>query len=210
MFSPQSLFIKEACVETLEQATRAEANGANRIELCSRLDLDGLTPSHQLITEIKSILNIPIRVMIRPREGDFCYSNADFSIMQADIEFCKKIKVDGVVFGASHPDKTLDIAAIRMLAQWAYPLKVTIHKAIDDTPDILKAVKDLIHIPEITGILSSGGAKTAPEGSKTLLNMLKIAGDDIEIVAAGKITGYHVEELHRILNARAYHGRSIV
>ena len=210
MVSQRSPFVKEACVETLEEARKAEENGADRIELCSRLDLDGLTPSHQLITEIKSVLNIPIRVMIRPREGDFFYSKADFTTMQADIEFCRKIKIDGVVFGVSQPDRTLDIAAIRIFAQLAHPLQVTIHKAIDDTPDILKATEDLINIPEITGILTSGGAKTAQEGSKTLLKMLKIATDKLEIIPAGKITRNNLEELHTLLHAKAYHGRKIV
>lgn len=126
-------FIKEACVENLEQAIHAEKMGADRIELCADLHLDGLTPSKELILKVKECLGIPCRVMVRPRAGDFIYSGAELAEMEATINFCKEAGVEGVVFGVLNKEKHLDMNAISRLAALAKPLKVVIHKAIDDT-----------------------------------------------------------------------------
>ena len=93
------LIIKEVCVDSLSDAMNAEKNGANRIELCSRLDKDGLTPSRKLIRDCFNLLKIPIRVMIRPKHPSFVYSENEISQMIKEISYCKKIGVDGVVFG---------------------------------------------------------------------------------------------------------------
>jgi len=136
-------FIKEACVESLEEAIIAGKLGADRIELCADLSKDGITPSRAVIESAKQQLKIPIRVMIRPREGDFVYSEVEFDGMKQDIEYCKQLGVEGVVFGILNKDKTLDVERIAALAALSKPLKVVIHKAIDETPDILKATKEL-------------------------------------------------------------------
>ena len=204
------MYTKEACVENLNEAIKAELLGADRIELCANLNVGGTTPSFELIQEVKSKLTIPIRVMIRPRGGDFCYSDSEIESMLSQIEYCKRLKVDAVVFGISNSDKTLNIASIKKLAQKAYPLKIIIHKAIDETPDILQACKDLISTEQITTILTSGGKETAEEGLPILKSLIDLAGDKIEIMPAGKITNSNIETLHDYLNARAYHGKRIV
>lgn len=204
------MYIKEACVENLDEAIRAEQLGADRIELCANLDLGGTTPSFELIHKAKAKLSIPIRVMIRPRGGDFCYSNSEIEGMHSQIETCKKLQVEAVVFGISNPDKTLDIKTIKKLTQKAYPLKVVIHKAIDETPDIVQACKNLISTEQITTILTSGGKETAEEGLQILKSLIDLAGDKIEIMPAGKVTTNNIEQLHDCLNARAYHGKLIV
>lgn len=208
--SKSNLYIKEACVESLEQAISAEKNGADRIELCSHLELDGLTPSEELVGLVQEKLTIPIKVMIRPRAGDFIYSEEEIRKMIKSIEFCKSLEMEGVVFGALHEDKTLDLNLISKLAKIAKPLKVTIHKAIDETEDILKAVKDLSHIAEIDTILTSGGADTAEEGAFQIKQMIGISQNRLEIMPAGKITPANLKELHKIIGAKAYHGRRIV
>ena len=91
--------IKEVCVDSFLDAVNAEKKGANRIELCGRLDLDGLTPSKKLIKKVFSNLNIPIRVMIRPKYPSFIYSDQDIQIMIEDINYCKELGVDGLVLG---------------------------------------------------------------------------------------------------------------
>ncbi|SKB45815.1 copper homeostasis protein [Salegentibacter holothuriorum] len=202
-------YLKEACVESLEQAVIAEKNGADRIELCANLELDGLTPSRELITSVSSQLDIPVRVMIRPRAGDFMYNNAEMEQMAMDISFCKEIGVDGVVLGILKENKSIDIEAIEKLAEIAKPIKLVFHKAIDETPAILEAVKSLRESGVVNGILTSGGKSTAMEGLSQLENIIATAGD-MEVICAGKITSKNIEELHRKINAKAYHGKRIV
>jgi copper homeostasis protein len=202
--------IKEACIESLSEAIKAEKLGAQQLELCSDLANDGLTPDFDLIKEVKSKVNIPVKVMIRPRAGNFIYTIREIETMIQAIAFCKDIGVEGVVFGVLKTDNTLDITAIKELTSFASPLEVTIHKAIDLTPDLPQAVAELRKIEGITSILTSGGAVTAIEGSATLLEMIQIADDKIEIIAAGKITDENLEEVQRTIKTSAYHGRRIV
>lgn len=202
-------FIREACVDSLDQALVAEKKGADRIELCADLQYDGLTPSEDLISEAKRRLNIPVRVMIRPRPGNFIYSAQELLQMEEVITFCRKVGVEGVVFGIQKSDCTLDLDLISELADQAFPLKVVIHKAIDDTPDPVEALADLKKLERISTVLSSGGARTAHGGREVLKEMIKISGN-IEVMPAGKITAANVDELHRYLGAGAYHGKKIV
>lgn len=202
--------IKEACVESLEQAIKCEKMGADRIELCTNWAVEGLTPSKSLIEAAKNTLTIPIRVMIRPREGDFCYNEDEIKEMRQSIRMCKEIGVDGVVFGVLNRDNTLNIETIELLAKESYPLHVVIHKAIDSTPDTLEALKQLLQIKEIGTILTSGGKANAREGADVLKKMVQLAGDDIEILAQGHITTHNFTEIHDLIGARAYHGKRIV
>lgn len=204
------LFIREACVENLDQVIKAKEKGADRVELCDRLDLDGITPSRELIrASIAS--GIPVRVMIRPRSGNFLYSEEELAEMTDSINFCKDVGAEGVVFGIQQPDGHLNYKQIDRLLKISFPLKVVIHKVIDETPDPVGSVKRLMEIDGVTGVLTSGGMnRTAFEGEKALIDMVKIAGNKFEIIAAGKITDKNVKELHEILGARAYHGKLIV
>ncbi|WP_373055731.1 copper homeostasis protein CutC [Zunongwangia sp. H14] len=203
-------YLKEACVETFQQAMNAENLGANRIELCARLDLEGITPSKELIKQCMDRLNIPLRIMIRPRAGDFVYSEEEMEKMKSSIRFCKDLGVDGVVFGILNKDKTLNLDAISKLVNFALPLKVIIHKAIDETPHILTAVKELCQIGGITSILTSGGKLRALEGIPVLKNMIEISRNQVEIIPAGNITSENVEDIHLQLGAKVYHGKLIV
>lgn len=210
LFLTMDDFIKEACVGNLKDALAAEQKGADRIELCANLQVGGTTPSEKLITDAMNELKIPIRVMIRPRGGDFVYSSEELAEMTVAIEFCKSIGVEGVVFGVLNDDLSMDIAAISKLITIAKPLKVVIHKAIDETPNLLEAVRELIDIGGVTTILTSGGAVTALEGKETLKQMLELAQRKIEIMPAGKVTSENVETLHGFLGSTAYHGKRIV
>ncbi|MCM8570374.1 copper homeostasis protein CutC [Gramella jeungdoensis] len=203
-------FIKEACIENLDQALKAQRNGADRIELCEHLDLEGLTPSHNLIKEANRQLKIPLRVMIRPRGGDFIYSASEIKQMIASINFCKEIGVEGVIFGLLTYNKKLDLERIRLLTNIAAPLKVGIHKAIDHTGNPLENLEELLKIPGITSVLTSGGATTALEGKEVIKKMLQISANKLEIIPAGKISETNLYELHAYFGARAYHGKRIV
>jgi copper homeostasis protein len=203
-------FLKEACVENLDQALQAEAKGADRIELCADLELEGLFPSRKLIIEVSQQLNIPIRIMVRPRGGNFLYTTEEIKIMIASIEFCKAVGVEGVVFGILDSDRKLDLEMIKKLTDIANPLKVVIHKSIDDTVKPLEDLLKLTKIKGITSVLTSGGAQTAFGGKETLKEMLQLCQGGIEIVPAGKITNNNLHIIHEYLGAKAYHGKLIV
>ena len=202
--------IKEACIESYDEALIAQKSGAHRIELCSQINLDGITPKKELIKKILSSIEIPIRVMIRPRPGNFDYSEDELKLMEYDIAYCKTLGVEGVVFGALNKDTSINETSTKRLVKASLPLKVTFHKAIDVSNDSLAAVKILCKIPGITSILSSGRKKTAKEGAKLIKQMMDVAKNDLSIIPAGKITFKNLIDLHQLINADEYHGRNIV
>ncbi|MFY0601973.1 MAG: copper homeostasis protein CutC [Cyclobacteriaceae bacterium] len=203
-------YIVEACVEGVDQAIRAEKQGASRIELCASLDLDGLTPDVETVRAAFQSCSIPIRVIIRPREGGFVYSKSELEQMKQSILQCKEIGVEGVVFGVTTGDNELDILAIRELAKVAHPLKITIHKAIDTVKNPSADLKKLIEIKEINAVLTSGTKQTCIEGSTIIKELIENAKSKLEIIACGKVTDQNIEEVHQIIGAKAYHGKLVV
>ncbi|TWO34621.1 copper homeostasis protein CutC [Seonamhaeicola sediminis] len=206
----ENTYIKEACVEGLQQALHAEKQGADRIELCARLDLDGLTPDFETIKEVKASCNIPVRVIIRPRAGDFEYSDDEFEKMRLSIALCKLIGVEGVVIGINKSDNVMDLPRTEVLVELAKPMKVTIHKAIDALDNPVETIKELIKIEGIDTILTSGKGQTWQEGQELIRRMMKKAGDNLVIMPCGKITQLNLESAHNFFNAKAYHGKLIV
>ena len=203
-------YLIEACLEGLNQALRAEKQGADRIELCAHLDLDGLTPNRKTIKEVYHKCKIPVRVIIRPRAGNFIYSNLELEDMKASISFCKKIGVEGVVFGITTDKGMLDIEKIEELTSLAFPLKVTIHKAIDAVLDPISELEKLMSIKGISAVLTSGKAETWFDGQELIKKLIKKSGKQIEIIACGKVTNDNVEIANKVLNSSAYHGKLIV
>ena len=202
--------IKEVCVDSLQDAIKAEKNGANRIELCGRLDLDGLTPSRDLISNAFSILKIPIRVMIRPKHPSFEYSEEEINTMIDDIKFCKSLGVDGVVFGCLDENSNFQMDQINRLSIIAKPLNVIIHKAIDYTNSILDSLSLISKNSNINGVLTSGGERFAINAVETLKKMLVLVPDKFEIIIAGGITFENFESLHALSNGKFYHGKKII
>ena len=200
----------EACVETLEEAILAERNGANRLELCSRLDLDGLTPNLNLTKKVMEKISIPIKVMIRERDGNFVYSNDEILSMQNQIENFKSIGILEVVFGTLNINNKVDIQVTNRLAKHAFPMNVTFHKAIDQTTNILSELQTIKSIPEINSVLTSGGKSNAESGYKIIKEMINVADNKINIIAAGSITNKNLEYLHKKIGAMDYHGKKIV
>jgi copper homeostasis protein len=202
--------IKEACVETFEEAITAEKRGANRIELCSDLANDGLFPSVELMQLTISALKIPVMVMIRPRAGNFIYSDDEIGEMKAEIDLAKKAGAAGVVFGLLTSGNKIDIKNTRILADYASPLPVTFHKAIDELENPVDGVIDLLRIENIKRILTSGGLPTALEGLETIRKMIEVAGNQIIILVAGKVLDTNVKEIQKLTGAKELHGRRIV
>ncbi len=202
--------VLEACVETLEEALKARELGAHRIELCSRLDLDGLTSSEELISQVCAALAIPVMVMIRPRAGDFVYTGEEIEGMLRDIDKVKTMGASGIVFGVLTPEKRVAVTLCRRLAERAFPLPVTFHKAIDVLEDPAEGVRELLECGGITRILTSGGRPTAREGAAKIREMMEAAAGRITILVAGKVTCYNVLEIRDLTGAHEFHGRRIV
>lgn len=201
--------LKEVCVESFSEAVRAVNSGADRIELCENLTVGGTTPSYGTVKKCLDKLPVPAMVMIRPRGGDFVYSSDEFEIMQEDILLCKELGVYGVVFGLLNASGYIDEERTRMLVQLSKPMQVTFHKAIDVIPNILEGVAFLKEI-QVDRILSSGGCKTALEGSDTLNNMIEIAAPQVKIIVAGKVTFENYEKVCQKIPSGEYHGRRLV
>jgi copper homeostasis protein len=202
--------IKEACVETFEEAALAEQRGASRIELCSDVANDGLTPSAAVIQKTCSSLRIPVMVMIRPRAGNFVYTEKEIIQMKTEIRLAKQAGAAGVVFGLLTPENKIDEKNTRLLAEYAQPLSVTFHKAIDELADPVEGAKILSTVPGITRILTSGGKPTALEGAETIREMILAAGDRLTILVAGKVLDSNVEKIQQLTGAEEFHGRRIV
>jgi len=202
--------IKEVCVDNIMDAINAVKSGADRIEFCSKLEEDGLTPSTEDLISIKKIVKCPIRVMVRPHSRSFVYSKQDLDEMKKIINLCKQHDFDGVVFGCLNANMELDIKKIKYLTELSKPLKVIIHKAIDLTSSPLNSLKQLIEIKQVNGVLSSGGADTAEHGLDNLKKMLAISPPDFEIISAGKITNKNIDLLHEKIQGKFYHGKKIV
>ena len=202
--------IKEVCVDNITDAINAVKLGADRIEFCSKLDEDGLTPKTEDLISIKKIVSCPIRVMVRPHSKSFIYSEQDLNEMKKTIDLCKQHNFDGVVLGCLDENMDLDLKKIKYLGELSKHLKVIIHKAIDLTPSPLNSLKQLLEIKQINGVLSSGGADTAEHGLDNLKKMIAISPPDFEIISAGKITHENFDHLHEKIQGKFYHGKKIV
>lgn len=197
-------------METLEQCRRAESLGADRLELCARLDLGGTTPDWQLVKEVLKQVQIPVKVMIRPRGGNFIYTEAEVAQMRASIARFLDLGVPEFVAGTLTPQHQIDLPLLTTLCEAMEGRPVTFHKAIDEVPDMEAAVGQLKAIPNLKYLLTSGGAPTAQAGLPQLRKLLKCAAPEITVIAAGSITNTNVQQLHQVLGGREYHGRKIV
>lgn len=201
--------IIEACVGNINEALRAESLGASRVEICENLKVGGTTPAAGTISIAKKILKIPIMVLIRPRGGNFIYSNNEIEIMKHDIKVCKEIGVQGVVIGALTKENTIDIELINELIQIAKPLEITFNKAIDSTYNVLEEFKKLLNT-DVDRVLTSGGAKTASDGRGIINEMVRLANGKIKIISAGKIHHSDLPKLQKIIFGNEFHGKKIV
>lgn len=184
--------IVEVCANSLESAINAQKAGADRIELCSELGVGGLTPSYGLLKKIREYISIPIHVLIRPRSGDFTYSDLDFDIMRTDIELCKKLGFNGVVTGVLLRDFTLDIERTKELVALSRPLQFTFHRAFDWVRDPMATFRELESMG-VDILLSSGLQKSALEGIN-LLWELHANSDHCVVMPGGGVRDTNVHQ----------------
>lgn len=202
--------IIEACVETLQEAITAANRGSDQLELCSNLAQDGLTPTLALTRQVLTAVTIPIKVMIRPREGDFIFCPEELrSIWDSIMEF-RKIGIKHFVIGMATMENKLDISAIQALCAAFPEATFTLHKVIDTIVDPVAAIVAINHIPNLTSVLTSGGASTALEGAAQIMAMQRALHPSKHIIAAGKITAENLLLVQSNIQVPAYHGRRIL
>ena len=179
--------IIEVCTESYEYAIKAEKAGADRIELCRDLHLDGLTPDYESAKRIIDKLNIPVFILIRPRKGDFVYSNEEFELMKRDILKFKEIGCKGIVSGILNDDKTIDIERTKELVKLSRPLEFTFHRAFDVVKDPFNEVENLVEIG-VDRVLTSGQKDKAMDGLVLLKKLNSISDKRIIIMPGSGIS----------------------
>jgi len=184
----------EICSNSAQSALNAQEAGAKRVELCDSLWESGITPSFGSIKKAREVLSIELFVLIRPRGGDFVYSDLEFDIMKEDIIVCKELGVDGIVSGVLKADNTIDIERTKELIELSKPLPFTFHRAFDITPDLFQSLEELMSL-KADRVLTSGGLDNATKAIEVMSKLNKIAGDKIGILPGGGIDETNIQNL---------------
>ncbi|PQJ74680.1 copper homeostasis protein CutC [Polaribacter gangjinensis] len=195
--------ILEICANSYESAINAQIAGAHRIEICSELSVGGITPSVGLLEKISKEISIPVHVLIRPRSGNFCYSNSEFEQMKTDILLCKKLGFQGIVSGVLTKNHEIDIEKTKQLISLSKPLKFTFHRAFDVVVNPKKTVQILQDLG-VDRILTSGTKEKASDGIDLLIELKKITENKLIILPGSGINKDNVtlfknagfEEIH--------------
>ncbi|MFC4456425.1 copper homeostasis protein CutC [Deinococcus sonorensis] len=188
--------VTEVCVEGIDAVQAAQDGGADRVELCAALSEGGLTPSLGTVRGALAVARVPVHVIVRPRGGDFVYSDAEFRSMLEDVQVLKEAGVQGVVIGCLTADARIDGPRTRALVAQAGPLSVTFHRAFDVTVDPRQALEELIRCG-VQRVLTSGQEETAIEGVPVLRALLQQAAGRITVLGCGRIRPDSVSELLR-------------
>ncbi len=194
----------EVCANSLGSALAAQEGGAIRVELCDNLAEGGTTPSYAQIALAKKLLKIQVYPIIRPRGGDFLYSDLEFELMKADIKICRELKCDGVVIGILKPDGSVDKKRCSELIALAGDMGVTFHRAFDMSNDLFKALEDVIELGCVR-ILSSGAESSALKGAAVLKKLISQARGRISIMPGAGINVYNIAELIKLTGATEFH-----
>lgn len=200
----KSKYTLEVCVDSVESAIVAAENGANRLELCGNLVIGGTTPSLELFREIRRYTDVDINVLIRPRFGDFHYTNHELNIMCREIESFAKEGAHGVVIGTLNTDGTLDVAAMKAMIKAAGDCHVTLHRAFDVCKDPMAVLAQAAELG-INTILTSGQAGSCFEGKELLEKLVKEAPEGMDILIGVGVTPEVIEKMIRDIPARHFH-----
>jgi copper homeostasis protein len=186
--------ILEICLDSVESAIAAQQGGANRVELCDNLLEGGTTPSAGMIALARKNIEIGLNVIIRPRGGDFYYSDVEFEVMKYDLEQAKRLGANGVVIGLLNPDGSVDGERTGALVELARPMSVTFHRAFDMSRDPYEALENLVKLG-IDRVLTSGQENSVLEGLDLITELVQQAGDRIIIMPGGGITERNINKI---------------
>lgn len=202
--TPAHGLVIEVCVEGIDAVQAAQDGGADRVELCAGLSEGGLTPSLGTVRGALAVARVPVHVIVRPRGGDFVYSDSEFASMLADVQVLKEAGVQGVVFGCLTPEAAVDVPRTQALVAQAGPMSVTFHRAFDLAADPAQALEQLIRCG-IDRVLTSGQQVTALEGVSLLQSLLEQARGRIVILGCGRIRPDSVAELLKQVSLSEIH-----
>ncbi|QIE22517.1 copper homeostasis protein CutC [Caballeronia sp. SBC2] len=194
----------EICAGSVTSCLAAQEGGAGRVEFCDNLLEGGTTPSYGAIASARDQLRILLNVIIRPRGGDFLYSNVEFDVMKRDILACKKLGVDGVVIGLLTADGDIDVPRTKHLVELAMPMPATFHRAFDVARDPFKALEDVI----VTGcnrLLTSGQEASAPDGAELISKLREAAGERLVIMPGAGVRLNNIAQLVSETGCVEYH-----
>ncbi|TCD01746.1 copper homeostasis protein CutC [Pedobacter psychroterrae] len=194
----------EVCANSLASALAAQEGGAVRVELCDNLPEGGTTPSYAQIALARRLLSIKLYPIIRPRGGDFLYTDLEFELMKEDIRICKALNSDGIVIGILNADGSVDMKRCAELVELARPMQVTFHRAFDMSSDLFIALEDIISLG-CERILTSGGEASAITGATVLAKLIEQANERIIIMPGAGITNANIAELIKITGAIEFH-----
>lgn len=200
----------EVCVDSLASAKAAIDGGATRLELCANLIIGGTSPSPILLSQIRGISDIPIRAMLRPRFGDFCYTYSELDIMRFEVEQFRLAGANGVVFGILSPKGALDMTKMKILCDDALGLETTLHRAFDVARDPFETLLQ-VHELNMNTILTSGQQADAWSGRELIAKLIKKA-DDIEILAGAGISADNIASIYNETGCTSFHlsGKTII
>ena len=197
-------FSFEVCAPNLQSAIAAKAAGATRIELCAALELGGLTPSLGLVAYLVEVVGIPVHVLLRPRDGNFCYDHQEWAVLQRDAALCRDAGAAGIVIGALTPENKLDLPLLAALRASAGGMEVTCHRAFDFVKDPFEALEQLIDMG-FNRVLTSGQAPTAFEGRFLLQQLVEKAKGRITIMPGAGIDAGNIQVIAETTGAKDFH-----
>jgi copper homeostasis protein len=196
--------VVEICLDSVESARAAQGGGADRIELCSDLRSGGITASAGLIATVRKDVTLRLHVLIRPRPGDFVYSQDEFEVMKRDILLARQLGANGIVLGILEESGAVDIMRTRELVELSFPLPVTFHRAFDAARDPYQAL-EAVHKTGAVRVLTSGGAPEAVTGAAIISRLVQQAGQSLTIMPGGGIRSSNVARILNETNAREVH-----
>ena len=194
----------EIAANSPASALAAQEGGADRIELCTALEVGGLTPTHAQIVVTRELVDLPIYVLIRPRAGDFIYSELEFETMERDIRNCAVLGCDGVVIGALDAEGNVDVSRCRALIAAAGNLGVTFHRAFDMSRDPRCALEDIVAL-RCERVLSSGTRENALAGAALLRDLVVQAAGRIAVMPGAGIDAANIATIRTLSGAREFH-----
>jgi len=197
-------FKLEICVDNIESALTAQSSGAHRIELCDNLLEGGTTPGYGIIVSARDNLTIDVNVIIRPRGGDFLYSDSEFDVMRRDIDICGELGIDGIVTGILRKDGSIDVDRTARLIEYARPMSTTFHRAFDMCSDPVRGLEDIISTGA-TRLLTSGQQNNAIEGAGLISQLIIQARNRIIIMPGAGLNETNILKIAKITGALEFH-----
>ncbi|NLK76110.1 MAG: copper homeostasis protein CutC [Clostridiales bacterium] len=197
-------YLLEVCVDSVESAIAALRGGANRLELCSNLIIGGTTPSIGLYRQVKEYCNIPIHVLIRPRYGDFLYTDKEQQVMLEDVKIFQEEGASGIVIGALNPDGSLQDKFMREVIKISKGMSITLHRAFDVCADPMETMDKAIELG-IDTILTSGQKNHCLEGVNLIADLVNQAANRIDIMVGGGVNASVIKDVYSKTNATTYH-----